>query len=136
MSGAFRGHIAGSLVGQRGVVGGLGEIAAVVAGVGHVEAVRAGIGVVAEGFAVAEEEGFEAQLRFLGPEGEKRAAEEVRGEVDRVAGLASGELVGDLRRFPAEIQRAQCGTARVAERRSDAAVLMGRRRGRVPARSR
>lgn len=100
------------------------------------EAVRAGIGVVAEGFAVAEEEGFEAQLRLLGAEGEKGAAEEVRGEVDRVAGLASGELVGDLRRFAAEIQRAQRGTARVAERRSDAAVLMGRRGGKVPARSR
>ena len=136
VSGAFRGHVAGPLVGQRGVGGGAREEPAVVAGVGHVEAVGAGIGGVAEGLAVAEEEGLEAQLRLLGAEGEEGAAEEVRGEVDRVAGPAGGELVGDLRRFAAQVERAQRGATCVAERRRDAAVLMGRREGRLPARSR
>lgn len=106
-----------------------------VAGVGHVEAVLAGVGGVAEGLAVAEEEGLEAELRLLGAEGEERAAEEVRREVDRLARRAARELVGDLRRFPAQVQRAQRGATRVAQRRRQAAVLMGRRAEGVPGRS-
>lgn len=100
---AFRGHIAGSLVRERGVVGRLVEISAVIARVGDVEAILAGIGVVAEGFAIAEEEGFEAQLRLLRAERQERPAEQVLREVDRVAGASYRELVRDLRRFAAQV---------------------------------
>lgn len=128
-------YAAGALVRQRGVAGRFAEEAAVGAGVGHVGAVGAGVGGVAQRLAVAEEEALEAEPRLLRAEGEEGVREEVAREVHRGAGAARRALVRDLRRFPAQVQRADRGALRVAQRGRDAAVLRSSAPPRLPARS-
>lgn len=108
----------------------------VVAGVGDVESVGARVGRVAEGFAIAQDEVLVAKLRLLGAEGEERVEEEVRGEVDLLSLASSAVLIGDLRRFAAEVQRADRRLPRVLQRGSDAAVLLSISRRLLRGRSR